>query len=73
MKENIEKLIILWKNGKGLINNMKDNIKLFLIVTLKNIATIVCFTILAIVFNKWWIVLFSLLLYSSVTIKGDDK
>lgn len=51
---------------------MKDEIKLFLIVTLKNIATTVCFTILAIVFNKWWIVLFSALFYSSIKLKEDD-
>lgn len=28
---------------------------------LKNIIAIICFTILSIVFNEWWIILFSLL------------
>ena len=51
---------------------MKDEIKLYLILTLKNIAMITCFTILAIVFKKWWIVLFSALFYSSINSKEDD-
>lgn len=52
---------------------MKDEIKVYLIITLKNIATIICFTILAIIFNKWWIVLFSALFYSSIKLKEDDN
>lgn len=54
---------------------MKDEIKLYLILTLKNIATLSCFTILAIVFNKWWVVLFSALFYSSISSKenNDDE
>lgn len=52
---------------------MKDEYKIALLVILKNIVALICFTILAIVFNKWWIVFFSLLFYSSITIKGDDK
>ena len=28
---------------------------------IKNMVTIICFTVLAIVFNKWWIVFFSAL------------
>lgn len=28
--------------------------------TIRNIITTICFTILAIAFNKWWIILFSL-------------
>lgn len=39
---------------------------------LKNIIVIICFTILAIVFDKWWIVLFSALFYTSITSKEDD-
>ena len=54
---------------------MNKEIKLYLILTLKNIATIICFTILAIIFNKWWIVLFSALFYSSISSKesNDDE
>ena len=51
---------------------MNDKIKLYLIWALKNITTLICFTILAIVFNKWWIVLFSALFYSSIESKGDS-
>ena len=52
---------------------MNDEIKLYLIWAFKNIATLICFTILAIVFNKWWIVLFSALFYSSIKSKGDSN
>ena len=38
---------------------------------LKNIVAIVCFTILAITFNKWWIILFSLLFITMFESKGD--
>ena len=38
---------------------------------LKNIIAIICFTILAIVFNKWWIVLFSLLFLTYLESKGE--
>lgn len=51
---------------------MKDEIKLYLILTLKNISILICFTILAIVFKKWWVVLFSALFYSSIKLKEDD-
>ena len=40
---------------------------------LKNIIAIICFTILAVVFNKWWIILFSALFYTSITTKGDNE
>ena len=39
---------------------------------LKNIVVIICFTILAIVFHKWWIVLLSFLLMSYVGKDDDD-
>ena len=42
-----------------------------LILMLTNVAIIVCFTILAVVFNHWWIVLFgALFLYSY---KNDNQ
>ena len=50
---------------------MTDEIKLFLLVVVKNVSALICFTILAIVFNKWWIALFSILFCSSVKIKRD--
>lgn len=45
----------------------------YLIGTLYNIASVVCFTILAIIFNKWWIVFFSLLFIRDISIKTTDE
>ena len=42
---------------------------------LKNSVAIVCWTILAICFNKWWIALFAALFLSSIPTKNrkDDE
>lgn len=42
---------------------------------LKNSISIVCWTILAIYFNKWWIALFAALFLSSISTKNgkDDE
>lgn len=58
--------------------NEKDvleyNKKINILATIKNCITLICFTILAIVFNKWWIVLFSALFVVSVEKKsGSDE
>ena len=59
--------------------NEKDvleyNKKINILATIKNCITLICFTILAIVFNKWWIVLFSALFVVSVGEKSrsDDN
>lgn len=45
-------------------------LKLHIICAIKNIVAIICFTILAVVFNKWWIVLFSGLFLNSVEHKS---
>lgn len=45
---------------------MRDYTKIEIIVAIKNIVTLICFTILAVVFNKWWIVLLSILFLSNV-------
>ena len=34
-------------------------------VCIKNMVVVICFTALAIVFEEWWIVLFSMLLMTS--------
>lgn len=47
--------------------------KIYLMAMVKNIVALICFTILAIVFNKWWIIFFSIIFWSSITTKGDDK
>lgn len=48
---------------------MEDNktlIILFLITLIKNAISMICFTILAIAFEKWWLSLFSILFFSSM-------
>ena len=38
---------------------------------LKNIIAIICFTILVIVFDKWWIIFFSIIFLTFFESKGD--
>ena len=45
----------------------------YLIGILYNIASVVCFIILAIIFNKWWIVFFALLFIRDISIKTTDE
>ena len=40
---------------------MSEELKLIAIITIENIISLICFTVLAVVFEKWWIVLFSAL------------
>ena len=45
-----------------------------MIAAIINITAIICFTVLAIHFEKWWIVLFSaLFMFSQTTHRDDDK
>lgn len=51
------------------------NNKIVIIFAITNIVAIICFTILAIVFNRWWIVFFSILFittFESRQEKDDD-
>lgn len=43
---------------------------LYILITTRNITAIICFTILAVVFEKWWIVFFSILFF---TYAGKEK
>lgn len=43
---------------------MSDDNKFYAMVFSKNIAVLICFTILSIYFNHWWIVFFSALFWS---------
>ena len=54
------------------MNEKEYNFKMNLICIIKNIVSIICFTILAIIFNHWWIIFFSLLFMVKVE-KKDDK
>ena len=38
-------------------------------VAIMNIISVICFTVLAVVFHKWWIALFAILFMSSATTK----
>lgn len=49
------------------------NFKLNLICTIKNIVAIICCTILAIVFNHWWIIFFSILLFGQVRTSNEEE
>ena len=62
---------------------MKDNVEknivtLYWLTILNNAVPLICFTILAILFEKWWLALFSILFYKSFNFncssnKKDDK
>ena len=47
------------------------NNKLFWLCAVKNVLALICFTVLAIVFQRWWIVLFALLFMSGVETKRN--
>ena len=55
--------------------NEKDvleyNKKINILATIKNCITLICFTILAIVFNKWWIIFFSIIFLTTFESKGE--
>ena len=55
--------------------NEKDKgvIIVYILTIIKNIIPMICFTILAIVFNKWWLSLFSVLFWSSLKIENKDS
>ena len=55
------------------MNEKEYNFKMNLICIIKNIVSIICFTILAIMFNHWWIIFFSLLFMVKVEKKDDNK
>ena len=40
---------------------------------LKNSVVVICFTVLAISFGKWWIILFSCLFYSSLRVSKESE
>ena len=52
---------------------MTDELKLYLMCFIRNVITLICFTILAIVFHKWWIIFFSLIFWISVEDKEENK
>ena len=55
--------------------NKKDKsiIVYFILTIIKNTIPMICFTILAINFNKWWISLFSILFWSSISLNNKEE
>lgn len=51
----------------------EDTYKLYIINFLLNATTIICFTILSIVFNKWWIIFFTAIFWSTFKIETKIK
>lgn len=45
------------------------NNKLFWLCIVKNVIALICFTVLSIIFQRWWIILFALLFMGSVETK----
>lgn len=50
---------------------IKYHEKLNKLIIIRNIISLICFTILAIVFKKWWIVFFAAL-FTAYVEKGDN-
>ena len=51
---------------------LEYNRRLNKMVLIKNCITLICFTTLSIIFNKWWIILFSAL-FMTYTEKVDNN
>lgn len=45
----------------------KEHIKALALITIQNCVVTICFTVLAAIFMKWWIALFSAIFYKSFT------
>ncbi len=52
---------------------MSEDLKLEIAVLIKNIITLIVFSILAIIFQKWWIVLISVLFFSYTENKKGNR
>nr|DAY80338.1 MAG TPA: hypothetical protein [Caudoviricetes sp.] len=52
---------------------MSENLKIEIAVLIENIITLIVFSILAIIFQKWWIVLISVLFFSYTENKKETK
>lgn len=52
---------------------MSENLKLNLIVVVGDILITAIFALLAIVFHKWWIILFSIFLTYTIKSKKEDE
>lgn len=44
----------------------------YLMILVQKIIVLGCFTVLAIIFNKWWIIFFSLLFWPSRNVESEE-
>lgn len=51
---------------------MSEYLKLYLICFTRNVISLICFTILAIIFQKWYIVFCALIFWCSVEKEEED-
>lgn len=52
---------------------MSEDLKLTIAVLIKNTITLIVFSVLAIIFQKWWIVLISVLFFTFTKNKKETK
>lgn len=52
---------------------MSENLILEITVLIKNMITLIVFGLLAVIFCKWWIVLISILFWTSIEEKKEIK
>lgn len=64
-KEDLNKELEICK-AKEAITKANYTLKLHLIATLENIVSLICFTVLSVVFQHWWIILISCLFFTTV-------
>ncbi len=52
---------------------MSEDLKLQLAVLAKNTITLICFTILSVIFNHWWIVFFAIIFITTVEKEREEE
>jgi hypothetical protein len=69
--KNFEATELSYKNGYevGRTSVKKENRSIYWALAIKNSITLICFAVLAIVFTKWWIILFSAFFFSYAEVR----
>jgi len=52
---------------------MNANVLAILIVSIKNVLIMGCWSVIAIHFDKWWIALFAILCFTSLKVKNEEE
>ena len=50
----------------------KNELKAIALPILENCVVFICLTVLAVIFNKWWIVLLSMIFWNNVRYKSKE-